>query len=380
LTVEIASNIAAPDASGHDWTLWNEKTITPVMVDAVDHAKSVVDVEFFAFNDAGNGQKLVDALVRARQRDVEVNVYVDSSIYPVPPFGSFSRLKHRIEAAGGTVMTNLKGRMHHPDGVDAARHVDHRKVVVVDGDVAFTGGINFYSGEDAYPDSMVRLTGANAARLAVDQLDRWKRVGGVITGRHQAMGDAARAVAELWPATPKDMNIRVNAPEQGRFQLTDDYTSMIRGAKQRIWISSPAYSDQKMIDELRAAAKRGVDVRIVTPGKAPIGVEAINWFSEASFRPLLEDGGRAYAIPSVLHRKVLLADNEVVTGSYNITNRSRVHDHEIGVRTTDPAFVQAMADRLRSDMETATQIDPLSQPKLGVRALSILTRKFHVSY
>jgi cardiolipin synthase len=348
--------LVEPEAAGsRGWKLWNESTTTRPIVDAIDGAQKVVNVEFFGISDGGKGAHVVDALERAATRGVEVNVFADSISWTALPIGSFKRLQDRIEAAGGEVHTNL--RVPVIGNVEPARkNVDHRKVVTIDGTTAFTGGVNYMKVEDDYKDSMVELHGVDAARVAADQLDRWRRVGGTVTPQHEASVRDALKGASLIPTDPNEMRVVKNAPEEKDYALSDSYRELIKGAKQRVWVSSPGYSDQELVGLLNDAAKRGVDVRLVAPGKNPLGIPVINWVGYSHLRELIGYGAKAYAIPEVLHRKGLVVDDEVVFSSMNVVGRSKTKLHEFGVRTKDPEFVAAVAKTLTDDMERGTPV------------------------
>ncbi len=371
----------APDAVGSaGWKLWNEKTATRAIVDAIDGADKVVNAEFFAITDGGKGTYVVDALERAAQRGVEVNVLADSISLFSLPLGSYVRMKNRIEDAGGTVFTNVrapivKSRKDEP----ALQNVNHRKVVTVDGTTAFTGGINYIKLEDHFEDSMVQLSGVSAARLAADQLDRWTRANGAASDLHRQTVDDALAGASLVSSDPTDMHVLANAPEQQRTELTEAYKELITGAKERLWISSAGYSDQELMDLVTDASRRGVDVRMVTSGKAPLGLPIINWVGESHLREAMREGARAVAIPGIIHRKALVADDEVVFSSFNMTGRSKQHLHEIGLRTKDPEFVQAVADVVANDLSRGTPID-VERRDMGGRVGDFIAQKAKLNY
>lgn len=371
--------LAKPDAVGsRGWKLWNEATTTRPIVDAIDGAKQVVNVEFFGISDGGKGAHIVDALERAAQRGVEVNVFADSISYTALPVGSFVRLKNRIEDAGGEVETNLRMPLVN-NVVDARKNVDHRKVVTIDGTTAFTGGVNYMKVEDDYKDSMVELHGVDAARVAADQLDRWRRVGGTVSPVHeQSVKDALKG-ASLVPSDPNEMRVLKNAPDTKTFELTDAYRDLIKGAKERVWVSSPGYSDQELVGLLNDAAKRGVDVRLVAPGKNPLGIPVINWVGYSHLRELIGYGAKAYAIPEVLHRKGLVVDDEVVFSSMNVVKRSSEKLHEIGVRTKDPEFVQAVANTLIADMDRGAPV-PAEARGFGKAFGDFVAQKLKISY
>ncbi len=371
----------APDAVGSaGWKLWNEQTATRAIVDAIDGAKRVVNVEFFGITDGGKGSYVVDALERAAKRGVEVNVLADSTSLFSLPVGSYLRMKDRIEDAGGTVFSNVrapivKSRKDEP----ALQNVNHRKVVTVDGTTAFTGGINYIKLEDHFEDSMVQLSGVSAARLAAEQLDRWQRANGSASAAHrQTVADALQG-ASLVPSSPTEMRVLANAPEQQRQELTEAYKDLIRNAKERVWISSAGYSDQELMDLVTDAARRGVDVRMVTSGKAPLGIPVINWVGQSHLREAMREGAKAVAIPGIIHRKALIADDEVVFSSFNMTGRSKEHLHEVGLRTKDPEFVDAVASIVAKDMERGTSIAPERQG-VGGRVGDFLVQQLRLNY
>lgn len=370
-----------PEAVGSaGWKLWNETTITPAVVDAIDGAKQVVNVEFFAISDGGKGAHVVDALVRAAERGVEVNVITDATAVGALPIPSWLRMKHRIEQAGGEVKVNLRVPGLSSLVPEGLRHVNHRKSVTVDGATAFVGGINFIKLEDDYHNSMVQLSGVSAARLASEQLTRWQRVGGTVSQRHAASVEQALQGKALIPTDPKEMRIVSNAPDERRFDITDGYVELIRGAKRRLWISSPGYSDRALLDEIAAAAARGVDVRLIAPGTPPLGIAPINWIGRSNLKRVMEHGAKSYEIPETLHRKSIIADDEVIFSSFNITGRSKTADHEVGVRTRDPEFVKAIEATLAKDMDRAGEIDAGKLDGAGVKFADVLTRTLKFSY
>ena len=359
--------------------MFDETSTTAAIVDAIDGAKQVVNAEFFGISDAGKGAQLTQALARAARRGVEVNVIADFVSQIVPPFGAFHRFRDEIEGAGGhVIVTDHNPLSKEYRATPGLRHVDHRKVVTVDGSRAFVGGMNFVQLTDGYHDTMVRLAGVDAARVAVNESERWKAVGGTVTGRQQQTIAAGLGGAPVVPTERTAIRMIDNAPDLGRFDLTNSYLELIRGAKHRLWIASPGISDRSIMQEIAAAAARGVDVRIVTPGTAPLGVPVLNWVARGHFQALAKHGGTGYQIPEVLHRKALIADDEAILSSYNLTDRSREHDHESGVRTADPEFVAAVTDIFQRDIDRAAKYDPSTATRLADRIGAFLAK--HVTY
>lgn len=354
----IAEDSAGPAVHNGGWKLFDETNAAPAIVDAVNGAKQVVNAEFFGFTDAGKGAALVTALEGAAKRGVEVNVVTDwISSLALPP-GSYHRMRNKIHDAGGSVIltTRIPGApraKEHP----ALKHVDHRKVVTIDGNTAFVGGMNLVPLTDSYKDSMVGLTGVAAARLAADQLDRWTRVGGNVTERHTRSVTEALDGAPVKTDDPTQLRIVANAPEQERFELTEGYRDLIRNAKERLWIATPGISDRDVMNDIHDAAKRGVDVRIIASEKAPVA-PPVGWVARSHMADLIANGGTAYEIPGTLHRKALIADDQAILSSYNLTKRSADADHEVGIQTSDPKFVEAVQQLLQKDIDSATKFDP----------------------
>lgn len=354
----VAEDSAGPAVANGGWKLFDETNATPAIVDAVNGAKQVVNAEFFGFTDAGKGASLVTALEAAAKRGVEVNVVTDFISVGALPVGSYQRMRGKITDAGGSViLTSRIPLSPRAKETPALKHVDHRKVVTIDGTTGFVGGMNLVPLTDSYKDSMVGVTGVTAARLAADQLDRWTRVGGNVTERHTR--SVAEALDGAPPKTddPTQLRIVANAPEQERFELTEGYRDLIRNAKERLWIATPGISDRDVMNDIHEAAKRGVDVRIIASEKAPVA-PPVGWVARSHMADLIANGGTAFEIPGTLHRKALLADDQAILSSYNLTKRSADADHEVGIQTSDSKFVAAVQDLLQKDMDSATKFDP----------------------
>ncbi len=374
----LGTDDAGAAVAGGGFKFFDETNATDAIVQAVDGAKQVVNAEFFGFSDAGKGAKLVDALEGAAKRGVEVNVVTDFISAGALPVGSYQRMRRRIEGAGGNViLTSRIPGSPKARQTPALKHVDHRKVVTVDGTTGFVGGMNLVKLTDEYKDTMVGLTGVDAARLAADQLDRWTRVGGPRTERHERTVDQALDGKPLTPTSPDELHIVTNAPEQGRAEITEAYRDLIRGAKERLWIASPGISDRDIMNDIADAARRGVDVKIISSQKAAVA-PPIGWVARAHLENLHAAGGRGYEAPGTIHRKAMIADDQAVLSSYNLTKRSADHDHEVGIRTSNADFVGKVEQQLQADLDSAIEFDP--NAFTGIAAG--IGRKFakHVSY
>lgn len=346
--------------------------VVPAMVDAINHARSVVNVEMFNFASNGSGQAIADALKGAIRRGVEVNVIVDQvTLFGLPVLGAF-RLTRELKRMGAhVVVTGVLADSR------AARHTDHRKVITVDGNTAYLGGINLGKITDSYHDAMFELHGAAAADLCAEQARRWQEVSGYVSSRHQATLADARRGARI---AQSPLQLQINAPHLKRFDLTEHYMARIASAKHRIWITSPGYSDLKVVRALADAARRGVDVRVMIPGKPPLALPIIVWNARANLREVMRAGGRVYEYPGISHLKALIVDDEASLGTYNATIRSARHDHEIGVTSRDPRIVRQIGGLLRSDLAQSRVLKPSDIRGVGQSIMNFLRDEFMFQY
>ncbi|MBC7643649.1 MAG: hypothetical protein H7123_00890, partial [Thermoleophilia bacterium] len=236
---------------------------------------------------------------------------------------------------------------------------------------------------DKYLDATFEATGASAARLAADQLERWTSLGKAASPVFQsAVDDAIAATSALKPGAAA-VEVLDNAPTKGArlSEASDFYRSSIRGAKDRLWVASPGWTDPDMVAEMTAAAGRGVDVRVIASGKPPLHAPPITWSTRSALRELLAAGGKVFETPNVSHTKAIVADNAAAVGSYNITRRSALHDHEITLATHEADVVKQVEQLFQNDFASATPLTLADTTKgLGQRGMNFLYDKFPIAY
>jgi len=174
-----------------------------------------------------------------------------------------------------------------------------------------------------------------------------------------------------------------NSPTKGArvAEVSDFYRQSIRTAKDRLWIASPGWTDPDMVSDITAAATRGVDVRVITSGKPPLHAPPIIWSTRSALRELLAAGGKIFETPNVSHTKAIVADGAAAVGSYNITRRSALHDHEIALATHEPEVVQQVAQLFLNDFAASKRLTTAETTSgLGQRGMNFLSDKFHFGY
>lgn len=362
----------------------------PRMLAAIRHAGSEVWLATYIFHDDETSLALADALIAADRRGVRVRVVVDG----FGSNGSIRSLQDRFAGSGVALAVfrpmDRWWRWFQPGQLRRL----HQKLCVVDGDVAFVGGINviddrldIHHGVSELPrlDFAVQLRGGLVALVAQSVRSIWSRAW---LGRDfdDALLDYVPLrrrmslwLTQLWrgPQRLDEPALRLQ-PVSAAFVLRDNlrrrrtiehaYADAIRAARQRVDLVCPYfYPGQRIRQALRRAADRGVRVRLLLQGK--LDYRLAGWAAEALYADLLGHGVEIYEYtPAFLHAKVAVVDDHWATvGSSNIDPLSLLVNLEANVVVEDAAFTT----RLASEIETAIAVSQRvgERAGTGLRAL-----------
>lgn len=303
----------------------------PALERAIAEARESVNALFYIWHTDATGRRIRDLLVERARQGVQVRVLVDA-------FGSdqFTRDFAAPLLEAGAKVARFFPALIDPLGVPRFNFRNHRKILVVDHNVAFTGGMNVgdeYANE--WRDLMVQLRGPVVNSLQYVFLDDW----------YFATGES---VDEQSTAVPKeavgdtDIAVVASGPDSESW-IHDAYFTALSRAEERIWIATPYFiPTSPLMAALRTAAGRGVDVHIVVPDDSD--VRLVKWASRSYYKDLLEAGVRVYEYRGpMLHAKALLVDASLVSvGTANLDTRSLRLSFELGC-----FFASApLADRL----------------------------------
>jgi cardiolipin synthase len=302
-------------------SLVNGEQIYAAMLDAIHTAQTNITFETFVFRD-GIGATFVDALSSAARRGVQVHMLLDW-------LGSRT-MDSNLLAAARTAGCEL--HLYHPPSwyhLGRLNNRTHRKVLVVDGRIGFTGGVGmgveWYSGCNGLPpwrETHFRAEGPVVAQMQAVFVDNWiKTTGRVLHG------------AEYFPKLPAcgDMDAQMfgSSPVGGSESMHLMVLLALTAAKTSIDIENAYFVPDKLtVEALCSAARRGVRVRIVVPGRytdARVG----RWAAQGLYGSLLESGIQIYEYqPTMMHCKVLVIDGVWSSvGSANFDDRSfRLND------------------------------------------------------
>ena len=237
-------------------------------------------------------------------------------------------------------------------------HRDHRKIVVVDGRVGYTGGVNladeYINAEERFgrwKDAAIRLEGAAVWNFTVMFLNCWN-----------AFRPSETDYTPFAPAGPLPASDGMVQP-YGDSPLDDEpvaetvYFNILAQAQRYVYIDTPYFSvGEEMLGALKAAAKRGVDVRLLLPGIPD--KKLVFRLTRSYYLPLLRAGVRIYEYtPGFLHAKCYVSDDRVaVVGSINMDYRSLFLHFECGALLMDNSQVLALRDDVRATLPLCREV------------------------
>ena len=323
--------------------LTNGAQFYPAMRDAILAAESSVNMEAYIFEKGEAAKMLIDALIARARAGVEVRLTLDWVGSFMMVFGAPLR---RLREAGCNVQFYQSLRWYR---FHRLNNRTHRELLVVDGRVAFTGGAGVadrwlrpHRRRAAWRDTMTRIEGPIVAALQGVFAENWLECCGEIltSPRHwPPLPGAGPTEAMLVKSSPSDRSTASRVV----FQM------LIEGAVGSIDIQTPYFLPDKALRRaLIRAARRGVRVRVIVPGKYS-DQRLVRLASRRMYRELLQGGVRVYEYrPAMTHVKALMVnDGWALIGTTNVDNRSFEHNDEVNVAFREAA----VTGRLRRDFE-----------------------------
>jgi cardiolipin synthase A/B len=343
-------------------SLVNGDAAFPAMLDAIESAKKSVSLCTYIFDNDATGKKFVAALECAMQRGVAVRVLVDAAgmRYSWPPI-TRKLLKAKIPFAKFLPTSPLT-----PWRVATINLRNHRKLLVVDGQTAFTGGINLRHGnvlaeKPKHPvqDLHFHVTGPVVTQLQEAFANDWAFVTGEMLDGEIWFVDSETRFLKANPVTDDGVIARVitDGPDADFDKLRLTLLAALAEAQTSVQIVTPYFlPDTALISELNLAALRGVRVDIVLPEKNNLPV--VHWASRALWWQVLERGCRVWLTPPPFdHSKLMVVDGHwVLLGSANWDARSLRLNFELNLECYSRAFASEMERFVAEKISTAREI------------------------
>ena len=341
------------------------------LLSSINAARHSIWIEVYIFDNDQLGTRIASALIEAARRGIKVHLLIDAvgclysksalaalfkssgvllSVYhPLP----FSR---QLAAAG----VNQRARNFLTESLRHMFRRNHRKIAVVDEEVAWIGGMNFcqshcreLAGTNAWRDTAIRVSGPGIATILATTSLLWLPI---LSGSRAQARKVIRSNA-LKPAEPE---ILLNASSALGRRRKKILLRRVQSAKTQIFVTSAYFiPTRRMRAALHSAALRGVDVRILVPTRAD--VLFMPWAAHTFYAALLKVGVRVFEyFPRMLHAKTLIIDDWSTIGTSNFNHRSFHRDLEIDLVITETTQLQTLQQQFDIDLEHAHEITEAS--------------------
>lgn len=360
------------------------------MFEAITSAKHHINMETYILQGDETGQRFADALIAKRRQGLQVNVLYDSVGTIDTPAEFFDRLK----AAGVRVLQyNPVNPLKAKAGWDVNGR-DHRKLLVVDGEIAFLGGINISAVYSSGSSPKVRTkapapaaSAASASAKSPDEGRPWRDTDLRIEG--PVVTELQKIFLDTWvrqkgePLNPTDylpakrqargkhvVRAIASSPDEAYSTIYATLMSSIDHAQKQILITMAYFvPDAQLVDALSRAARRGVDVRLILPRHSD--AKLVLSAGRAQYGALLESGVRLYERRTVLlHAKSAVIDGVWSTvGSANLDWRSFIHNQELNAVVLGDEFGTQMQKAFERDLAQSEPItlEAWNQRPMGER-------------
>jgi cardiolipin synthase len=368
----------APLVAGNKVTLLDDGPATiRAMTAAIKSARDHINLETYIFEADEIGRSLADLLIAKQAAGVRVNLIYDSVGALDTPREFFERMR----SAGINVLEFNPVNPLNAKGNWDINQRDHRKLLVVDGRIAFTGGVNiskvygkssFLSSrrsqpqprnaeEAAWRDTHMQIEGPVVAEFQKLFLGTWQRQ----TGK-------TLSEARYFPALKAVGNSLVRAigstPDNDDFAVYKTYISALTHADKFAHITTAYFvPDQQIVQAMVDAAKRGVDVRIIFPSFTDVGM--ILYAGRSYYDELLAAGIKVYERKdAMLHAKTAVIDGVWSTiGSTNLDIRSFLHNDELNAVVLSAEFADRMENLFQRDLRESDEVTAEAWSKRGLR-------------
>ncbi|MBQ4110076.1 MAG: cardiolipin synthase [Clostridia bacterium] len=335
------------------------------LISDIENAKHTINIEYFIIRTDETGKRLVNALSKKASEGVEVNLLYDElgSLRTTKRFFSpLIKNGGNVERFLTRIFTNLI----------RFNHRNHRKIVVIDGKIGYTGGMNIgneYMGEGKiknWRDTHIRIEGPSVHMLQVLFMLDW-----ILSCRKKVTSKNISNFEKYFPHIENTngnigMQIVSSGPDSKEQQIKYGLFKMITGAKNNIYIQTPYFvPDEALFEALKIAAMSGVDVRIMIP--AIPDKKYVYYITRSYAEELLEYGVKIYLYNGFIHSKTIVTDSYVTSvGTANFDVRSFVLNFEVNAFMFDEAFAKENENIFFKDCENSSELTLEASRKTSV--------------
>lgn len=355
----ITQTSGLPAYSGNKTTYYaNGEAFWQALLEDLEKAKEFIMLEFFIVEPGEMWGSIVEILHRKVTEGVQVYLMYDD-------FGCINRLPRMFEKSMHDIgVHTLVANQIQPVLSRAYNNRDHRKIVVVDNKVSYTGGanladeyVNRHQRFGVWKDSAVRIEGAATSSFTAMFLQLWNAQSPVALNSAQFLGKKLPKSQTVGPQNviiPYGDGPHAFYPEEIGKGV---YLNLINSAREYLYITTPyLICEYEIMEALSRAVKRGVDVRILVPHIPDKKI--IFWMTKSSYEILLKNGIQVYEYtPGFIHAKNFVCDDKYATcGTINLDYRSLVHHFECGVWMYKDPSIKAMKKDFLDTLKESEEI------------------------
>jgi cardiolipin synthase len=329
------------------------------------NAKKSIDIEQYIFTNDDLAKKFIGILKKKAKEGLKVRILCDM----VGGIGFYlSPALQELEDVGAQVIFFHPIKLWRVNTFTSAYLRDHRKFLIVDSEIGYTGGVGFNENMKDWRDTQVRVTGIIVKNMEYVFERMWQNT----------------KVEHFYPFmrplfTTNSTAIMTNSPHRGQRFLYWEMIGMIREAKSYVYITTPYFiPDRRLLRVMRLAGKRGVDIRLLLPLEADVRIVSIA--AHSYYKTLLRAGVKIFLYKGILHAKTMAVDDTWGTvGSTNLDNLSLAFNYEANISTSEQKFINDIKNHFIKDLDNSTELTltDLKELPLSSRFLGWLIRPFH---
>lgn len=331
-----------------------------MLIDDIKNAKEYIHVEYFHFGIDKGAREIKHLLEQKAEEGVKVR-FLNENIanLPIPNIYYKSMRKHGVEVRNFSAHALL----HPLDFLTRLNYRNHRKIVVIDGNIAYTGGMNINDNYfKKWRDTHLRLCGDAVETLNLTFLDSWLSAGGRLDApieSYFSFGECQPNKGSRYAFSEKTIQVVADDPLSRRRTTQEGYIWALDNAKDYIYIQTPYYAPPKPVREAMVnAAKRGVDVVMMLPKRPDNGL--LVYTNRAYYQECL-DAGVTIALKSgeFIHSKTFVCDDYLSQiGTSNMDFRSMELCYEVNTYIYDSEVALANKEIFEKDMQQCTILTP----------------------
>lgn len=349
----IEAYTSAPIVGGNRVTvLLNGEQIFPAMLEAIRAARTTITYAQYFYEDGPVAEQIAEALAERCRAGVGVSVLLDA-------FGTLNMPGEYVETLRRSGCHVVWFRPLRPLALSRANFRNHRRILVIDGRVGFTGGSGVsrkWMGNGRVPDHWretdVRVDGPVVEYLQGAFVENWLEATGIVLGGNAYFPGPAVRVGDVYAQIVR------SSPAGGSFGMYTMFLLAISSARRSVMITNPYFvPDARMAEALIAAVRRGVNVQVLVPG--PIDHNLVRQASRGNFGRMLKGGVAIYEYrAALLHSKTMVIDGVWMTvGSTNLDHRSFALNDELNLVAYSPSAARRLEQIFAEDLKHSRKVE-----------------------